>query len=109
MNSVMAAVPGQFSACSEPLAAPALQVAPTRVERADEVLTTEALDLLLKLHRRFEPRRQELLAARQQRQQQFDQGALPGFLPASADVRSANWRVAPVPGELVDRRVEITG
>ncbi len=109
MNSVMSAVPGYFNTHPEPLAPPALQVAPTRIERADEVLTIEALGLLAKLHRQFEPRRRELLAARQQRQVQFDHGALPDFLPASAHVRSANWRIAPVPGDLIDRRVEITG
>jgi malate synthase len=111
MNSVMSAVPGYFNTHlhPEPLAPLALQVAPTRIERADEVLTIEALGLLAKLHRQFEPRRRELLAARQQRQVQFDHGALPDFLPASAHVRSANWRIAPVPGDLIDRRVEITG
>lgn len=109
MNSVLSAVPDYFTTHPEPLAPPALQVAPTRIERADEVLTVEALGLLAQLHRQFEPRRRELLAARQQRQLQFDHGALPGFLPASADVRSANWRIAPVPGDLIDRRVEITG
>lgn len=90
-------------------AQPALQVAPSRVERADEVLTPAALGLLVRLHQQFDRRRLELLAARQQRQLEFDGGVLPGFLPASAEVRNANWRVAPVPGDLMDRRVEITG
>jgi malate synthase len=79
------------------------------VERAEEVLTPDALALLLNLHRRFEPRRRSLLAARADRQRAFDAGELPDFLPTSADVRSATWRVAPVPGDLADRRVEITG
>ncbi|MGH9643981.1 MAG: malate synthase A, partial [Terriglobales bacterium] len=86
-----------------------LEIAPAWVARAEEVLTPEALGLLLALHRQFEPRRQELLAARQQRQMEFDHGALPDFLPASTDLRNANWRIAPVPGDLSDRRVELTG
>jgi malate synthase len=89
--------------------APALTVAPSGVERAPEVLTPEALELLHKLHRRFEPRRRALLAARQQRQAAFDAGEWPEFLPASVDVRGAEWHIAPVPGDLMDRRVEITG
>jgi malate synthase len=86
-----------------------LEVSASRVERAQEVLSPEALGLLLHLHQRFEGPRRELLAARQRRQMQFDAGELPDFLPASADVRTAQWRVAPVPGDLMDRRVEITG
>jgi malate synthase len=85
------------------------QVAASTVERAEEVLTPAALGLLLHLHRQFEQRRQGLLAARQARQQRFDAGEWPDFLPASADVRAGDWRIAPVPGDLMDRRVEITG
>src|ERR1039457_3404462 len=90
-------------------AATAVEVARSRVERAEEVLTPEALGLLMSLHQQFDQRRLELLAARQQRQLEFAAGELPDFLPASADVRTADWRVAPVPGDLIDRRVEITG
>jgi malate synthase len=90
-------------------AAPALSVAPSGVERAPEVLTPEALELLQTLHRQFEPRRRALLAAREQRQVAFDAGEWPEFLPASVDVRGAEWHIAPVPGDLMDRRIEITG
>jgi malate synthase len=86
-----------------------MQVAASDVERASEVLSPKALGLLMHLHQRFDARRRELLAARAQRQLQFDAGDLPDFLPASADVRSSEWRIAPVPGDLMDRRVEITG
>jgi malate synthase len=79
------------------------------VERAGEVLTPLALQLLSSLHRRFNPRRLELLAARATRQTLLDDGALPQFLPATAAVRAADWHVAPVPADLLDRRVEITG
>jgi len=111
MNTVQCALAEDLAAQDQPLRpiAAKLEVARSRVERAQEVLTPEALGLLLKLHQKFEQRRLQLLAARQARQQDFDQGDLPDFLPASADVRTANWRVAPVPGDLIDRRVEITG
>jgi malate synthase len=80
-----------------------------QVERSGEVLTPLALQLLGSLHRRFNPRRLELLAARAARQSLIDDGALPGFLPATAAVRAADWRVAAAPADLLDRRVEITG
>src|SRR5262249_51369878 len=57
----------------------------------------------------FEPRRQELLARRRVRQGEIDAGKLPYFLPETADIRQAGWRVAPIPKDLLDRRVEITG
>jgi malate synthase len=74
-----------------------------------QVLTPEALALVAKLHRRFEPRRQELLARRAARQEAFDAGALPDFLAETKAVRDADWKVAPQPPDLLDRRVEITG
>jgi malate synthase len=77
--------------------------------RAAEVLTPEALDFVADLHRRFDARRRELLQARQARQARFDAGELPDFLAETADVRAADWSVAPVPADLLDRRVEITG
>ncbi|MEO8443752.1 MAG: malate synthase A, partial [Gammaproteobacteria bacterium] len=61
------------------------------------------------LHRKFNGRRLELLARRHQRQAELDAGQLPGFLPDTAPVRAGDWRVAPVPHDLQDRRVEITG
>jgi malate synthase len=74
-----------------------------------EVLTTEALQLLADLQRTFNPRRKELLARRVERMAQFNAGVLPGFLPATEHIRSGEWRVAPAPVDLNDRRVEITG
>ena len=88
---------------------PRVEVLGPPVERAEEALTPLALQLLASLHRRFNPRRLELLGERAQRQAQLDDGALPGFLAATAKVRAAEWRVAPVPADLADRRVEITG
>src|SRR5579862_8934096 len=88
---------------------PALRILGTRVEGADEVLTPAARQLLIYLHRRFDARRQELLAARRQRQGALDAGAMPDFLPETRDVRAGNWRIGSVPADLRDRRVEITG
>jgi malate synthase len=80
-----------------------------QVDGQEEILTPDALRFLAELARRFEPRRRELLARREQRQLEIDDGKLPGFLPQTADIRRADWRVAPIPPELQDRRVEITG
>ncbi len=79
------------------------------VDRADEVLTAEALDLVERLHRAFEPERVALLEARAKRQGAIDGGETPGFLPETSDIRSSEWQVAPFPADLADRRVEITG
>ena len=77
---------------------------------AEQVLTPEALDLLAALHREFNPRRLELLAARDVRSRALEAGGTLDFLPETASVREdTSWRVAePGPG-LADRRVEITG
>ena len=88
---------------------PKVEILGRRLERSEEVLTPLALQLLASLHRRFNPRRLELLAAREHRQAELDAGALPAFLPGTADVRAAEWRVSSVPADLQDRRVEITG
>jgi malate synthase len=74
-----------------------------------EILTFEALSFLAKLHRNFERRRRQLLEARTARQRQLDGGAVPDFLPETRTIREADWKVAPVPADLQDRRVEITG
>jgi len=74
-----------------------------------DLLSPDALDFLEQLHRRFGARRQELLQARRARQQQLDAGARPDFLEATREVREQEWRIAPVPTDLQDRRVEITG
>src|SRR5215467_56662 len=88
---------------------PRVEILGGRIERAEEVLTPLALQLLASLHRRFNQRRLELLNARVARQALLDDGALPDFLAETLDVRAAEWRVAPPPKDLLDRRVEITG
>ena len=75
----------------------------------DAILTPDALGFVAMLSRRFEQRRRELLAARAKRQREFDAGVLPDFLDATRPVREAAWTVPPVPPDLQDRRVEITG
>ena len=80
-----------------------------RAEGQDALLTDAALAFLAGLHRRFEPERQARLAARQRRQAEFDAGALPAFREDTRAIREGDWRVAPIPAALQDRRVEITG
>jgi malate synthase len=73
------------------------------------ILTPQALDFVAGLERKFGARRKDLLAARDARQKEFDQGKLPDFLPATAAIRAGDWRIAAQPSDLLDRRVEITG
>ena len=75
----------------------------------ERVLTTEALELVAKLHRQFESRRQELLAKRVARAKRLDAGERPNFLAETQHVREGNWTIAPLPADLQCRRVEITG
>ncbi len=77
--------------------------------RFDEILTRNALAFVADLHRRFDATRKRLLARRGERQRRFDSGELPDFLAETKQVRDGNWKVAPIPKDLQDRRVEITG
>ncbi|GLX06354.1 malate synthase A [Microbispora sp. NBRC 16548] len=79
------------------------------LDRFDEILTPEALGFVATLQREFDPRRRELLAARQARQEELSAGGMLDFLPGTAHVRESEWRVAPPAPGLEDRRVEITG
>jgi len=75
----------------------------------ERILTPAALAFVSDLASTFESRRQELLEARNIRQAEIDAGALPDFLPQTKAIRKAEWKVAPIPHDLADRRVEITG
>jgi malate synthase len=75
----------------------------------EQILTGDACAFVAELARLFQPRLTGLLANRVSRQQQFDNGALPDFLPETTAIRNADWQVAPIPLDLQDRRVEITG
>ncbi|WP_421877242.1 malate synthase A [Pacificispira sp.] len=74
-----------------------------------EILTDEAVGFVATLERKFGARRKELLALREARQARIDAGELPDFLPETAEVRNGDWKIAPLPEDLKDRRVEITG
>src|SRR5262245_13505070 len=78
-------------------------------EGCEEVLSTAALSLVRDLERRFRFRRAQLLARREAQKRKLDQGWRPDFLPETRAIRDSAWSVAPVPAELADRRVEITG
>jgi len=86
-----------------------IQVAAPITEADRSILTPEAVCFLKDLSRNFEERRQQLLAHRRERQQEIDRGVMPQFLPQTAWVRESEWVAAPIPADLRDRRVEITG
>jgi malate synthase len=77
--------------------------------RTDDVLTPDAVEFLTDLDREFRDRRAELLARRAERLGRLSDGELPDFLPDTGSVRAGDWRIAPFPEEIADRRVEITG
>jgi malate synthase len=79
------------------------------LEEYKEILTTDALRFVVQLHRKFNARRKDLLAQRIERQQEIDNGKLPNFLPETAQIRLMDWKADPVPQDIQDRRVEITG
>jgi malate synthase len=74
-----------------------------------EILTPAAMEFVALLERTFRDRREELLQRRARRQAEIDAGAMPDFLPETAHIRQSDWSVAPIPADLQDRRVEITG
>ena len=86
-----------------------LEISGPDVPGQDRILTPDAIEFVEQLVRRFGPRREQLLARRQQVQGRLRAGGLPDFLEETADVRSAEWSVAPAAPDLTDRRVEITG
>jgi malate synthase len=75
----------------------------------DEVLTPDALEFVAELHKQFNPRRKELLEARARRRARIAQGQMLDFLPETEEVRQNDWQVAPVPEDMRQRWVEITG
>ena len=86
-----------------------IEIKGTQDEATKRVLTPDALQFLEGLHRTFNERRKELLDAREVRQKELDAGAKLDFLPETKDIREGDWTVAELPGDLQDRRVEITG
>lgn len=78
-------------------------------EQHAEILSPEALEVYATLHREFNAQRLELLRERSRRQEAIDRGQLPNFMPETKSVRDGDWKVSPVPADLQNRRVEITG
>ncbi|MEA3198850.1 MAG: malate synthase [Thermoplasmata archaeon] len=89
--------------------APRVEVRAPPTPADSRILTPDALAFLGELHARFGPTREKLLAARVERQRRLDAGEWPDFLAETRHVRESEWRVAPIPPDLQDRRVEITG
>lgn len=77
--------------------------------RHHEILSPDAQEFLATLHNKFESQRQEILKKREERQEQLDKGELPDFRRDTVSIRNGDWTVEPIPAEIKDRRVEITG
>jgi malate synthase len=89
---------------------PGIQLPPQQPNLYDRILTPQAIGFVAHLHRKYEQRRRDLMAARMMRQARLDSGKETfGFLPETRSIREADWTVAPAPADLQDRRVEITG
>ena len=86
-----------------------LEIKAPVADQQSEILTAEALEFISSLSSHFETRRQDLLERRRSRQREIDAGKFPDFLPETSSIREKAWTVAPIPGDLQDRRVEITG
>ncbi|MDN5710316.1 MAG: malate synthase A, partial [Planococcus sp. (in: firmicutes)] len=86
-----------------------VQITGEAIPGMEEILTPEALEFIEKLHTRFDKRRIELLEKRQVRQQELDSGKKLDFLPETKAIREGDWKIAPLPQDMKDRRVEITG
>ena len=86
-----------------------IKIIPTLSSEEQQILNPKTLELIELLHTKFNPRRLELLAKRKHRQDEIDDGKKPDFLEDTKSIRDGDWEVAPLPPDLQDRRVEITG
>ena len=86
-----------------------IEAAPPPDPAFSDILSLQALRFVADLHRSFEPRRRELLAARRERDKALREGGTLDFDPETRDIREGDWSVPPPPADLADRRVEITG
>src|ERR1044072_7492535 len=86
-----------------------VQIRGARRPEWEAILTPETLQFVAMLQREFNARREELLLKRQERKKRLDAGERPDFLEETRSIRESEWTVAPIPGDLLDRRVEITG
>ncbi|TLZ55377.1 MAG: malate synthase A, partial [Methanobacteriota archaeon] len=92
-----------------PSTANGVEIRAPLIGRDTTLFTREALEFLADLHRHFDRTRQDLLRRRAERQARIDQGDTFDFLPETASVREGSWKIGPLPADLRDRRVEITG
>ena len=106
MTTQIASLGDKFGAAPAPKG---IEIKGPVTEEYAEILAQEALEFLAKLARKFEGRRQELLEQRVVRQREISEGRLPDFLPETREIREGDWTVAPIPDDLQNRRVEITG
>ena len=94
----------------DPFTIPGIQLPPEQPNLYDRILTPQALGFVAHLHRKYEQRRRDLMKARAERQGRLDSDKETfHFLPETRSIRESSWTVAPVPSDLRDRRVEITG
>jgi malate synthase len=94
---------------SKPVDLPGVEILAPITENHADVLSPEAIDFIVDLQRTFNVRRKELLNAREERQRRLDAGERPNFLEETRSIRESEWTVAPMPADIIDRRVEITG
>jgi malate synthase len=78
-------------------------------QQFEEIFSNDLVDFLIELHQNFNKKRIKLLEERKKTQQEFDKGILPKFLSETEEIRKGNWVCSPLPDDLLDRRVEITG
>ena len=86
-----------------------IEITGTPLRSQSDILTPAAIRFISDLAARFEPRRRTLLDARRDRQEAINNGQMPDFLSETGEIRRSPWKVAPLPADLLDRRVEITG
>lgn len=101
--------PNRYKIMEAPATGTAIRFLAPVTPQQEEILTPEALEFLQYLHECFNNCRKILLACRKQRQEAFNRGELPDFLPETEHIRQSDWQIAPLPADLQDRRVEITG
>ncbi len=92
-----------------PLKTEGIEIKAPSVTAAPEILTADALRFIARLSRKFQPTRSALLDARTFRQTEINEGKMPDFQASTKKIRESDWQVAPIPKDLMDRRVEITG
>jgi malate synthase len=93
----------------KPVDIPGVEILAPITESHAGILSPEAIDFIVDLQRTFNVRRKELLNAREERQRRLDAGERPNFLEETRSIRESEWTVAPMPADIIDRRVEITG